>query len=316
MRVLVDNNGIVKNITNCCGNLNLSTSLGTLGASCDFDLAINKNDSSFNEFESITVGNLVKVINSKEIFSGIVVEVEEKRFLKTVRCLDYYFYLNNNNVIIQFYNVNASTAIQELLRHIKITNIGIIENIQTVITKIYKNNSVVEIIEDILKQVNQELGIKYLLEIEDGKFNLQRYKKINVQARDNVLGVPTIKKSMANMKNCIKVISNEQEILSIHAESKDNESIKKYGQLQEIIDVDPSKDISKVRNIAQTKLEELNKVVTSANLDIFGHDDIKSGRVFDIALSGYNLVGSYLIKSCNHRFTKGNHICSLELEVV
>lgn len=306
----------VKDIVDYCGNISLSTSLGTLGASLDFDLAINRDDKNYSYVNDITVGNFVKVLNSKEIFSGIVVEVDEKKFSKTIRCLDYYFYLNNNKVIIQFYNVNATEAIKGLLKHIGINDIGKMENISTGITKIYKNNSVAEIIEDILKQVNQELGIKYLLEIVDGEFILEKSKKITVQAKNNIYGVPNIKKSITSMKNCIKVISNEQETTSIYAEIKDKESINLYGQLQEIIEVDPDKDISKVRNIAATKLKELNKIATSANLDIKGHDDIKAGRLLEIELPYYNLIGKFLIKSCNHRFSKSNHICSVELEVI
>lgn len=315
-KIIVESNGERIDVTNYTGQIDFSTNLGTLGASFNFEIARNKRDPNFIDSEKVVEGSIVKFINSKEIFSGIIVEVEERKFSKSIKCLDYYFYLNNNKLIKQFYNVNASSAIEKLLMEVG-APIGNIEFIATSITKIYKNNTVAEIIDDILKQVNDELGIKYVIEIEKCKFNLQKYKKINVQARDNILGVPIVTKSIARMKNSIKVISNEQEVVHLFAEAMDETNIKKYGKLQEIIEIDPDKDdLSKIRNIANTKLKELNKVSTNASLDIFGHDDIRAGRILEINIPDFNLIGEYLIKSCTHKFVKKHHICSIELEVI
>ncbi len=315
-KIIVSTNGERIDITNYTGQIELSTNLGTLGASFNFEIARNKKDPNFIDSEKVIEGSLVKFKNSKEVFSGIVVEVEERKFSKSIKCLDYYFYLNNNKLIKQFYNINASSAIEKLLQDVK-APIGNIEFIATSITKIYKNNTIAEIIDDILNQVNDELGVKYILEIENCKFNLQKYKKIHVQARENILGVPTVTRSISNMKNSVKVISNEQEVIHIFAEARDEVNIKKYGRLQEVIEVDPDKDdISKIRNIANTKLKELNKVTTNASLDIFGHDDIRAGRIIEIDIPEFNLLGNYLIKSCSHKFIKGHHICSIEVEVV
>lgn len=315
-KIIVNTNGERVDITRYTGQIELSTNLGTLGASFNFEIAKNKKDTKFSDSEKVIEGSLVKFINSKEIFSGIVIEVEERKFSKTIKCLDYYFYLNNNKLIKQFYNVNASSAIEKLLEDVK-APIGNIEHITTSITKIYKNNTIAEIIDDILNQINNELGVKYILEIENCKFKLQKYKKIYVKARENILGVPTVTRSISNMKNSVKVISNEQEVINIFAEAKDESNIKKYGRLQEVVEVEPNKDdISRIRNIANTKLKELNKVSVNASLDIFGHDDIKAGRIIEIDIPGFNFFGNYLIKSCSHKFIKGHHICSIEVEVM
>lgn len=306
----------VSDISNISGNISLTTSIDTLGAAFSFNMARNINDSNFAITESVENGDIIKFVNGdKNIFTGIIIAEEINRFSKSIKCLDFYFYLNNNKVIKQFNELNASACIENLLKSVG-AEIGTIEPIATSIDKIYKNKTIAEIIDDILKIVNEEIGKKYLIEIEETTFSLVSHKKIKVQVENNIFGMPTLNKSMINMKNVVLVVSNDQEDESIYAEAKDENGIKKYGMLQEIIEVDPDKDdISKVRNIASQKLKELNKVNTKVTLPVLGNDELKAGRTLEIEIKEFNIKEEFLIKSCTHTFTKGHHICNLELEV-
>ena len=306
----------VSDISNISGNISLTTSIDTLGATFDFNMARNINDSNFAITESVKNGDIIKFINgNKTIFTGIIVDCTTNRFTKDIKCLDFYFYLNNNKVIKQFNELNASACIENLLKSVG-AEIGTIEPIATSIDKIYKNKTVAEIIDDILKIVNEETGKKYLIEIEETTFSLVAHKKIKVEVENNIFGMPTLNESMINMKNVVLVVSNDQEDESIYAEAKDADGIKKYGMLQEIVEVDPDKDdISKVRNIASQKLKELNKVNTKVTLPVLGNDELKAGRTLEIEIKEFNITDEFLIKSCTHTFTKGHHICNLELEV-
>ena len=306
----------VSDISNISGNISLNTSIDTLGAAFSFNMARNINDSNFSITESVENGDIIKFVNGdKNIFTGIIVDCTTNRFTKDIKCLDFYFYLNNNKVIKQFNELNASACIENLLKSVG-AEIGTIEPIATSIDKIYKNKTIAEIIDDILKIVNEEIGKKYLIEIEETTFSLVSHKKIKVQVENNIFGMPTLNKSMINMKNVVLVVSNDQEDESIYAEAKDESGIKKYGMLQEIIEVDPDKDdISKVRNIASQKLKELNRVNTKVTLPVLGNDELKAGRTLEIEIKEFNIKEEFLIKSCTHTFTKGHHICNLELEV-
>jgi len=308
----------VSDISNMCGNINLTTSVGTLGASFNFTVARNIYDPNYNITETIKNGDVIKFQNDEtvqNIFTGIIIDCTTNRFTKEIKCLDFYFYLNNNKVIKQFNELNASACIEDLLKSVG-AEIGSIENIATSIDKIYKNKTVAEIIEDILKIVNEETGVKYILEIDEITFSLVRHKTIKVQVENNTFGMPVLNETMINMKNSILVVSNDQEEESIYAELKDEEGIKKYGMLQEIVEVDPDKDdISKVRNTASQKLKELNKVNTKVTLPVLGNDELKAGRTLEIEIKEFNIKEEFLIKSCTHTFTKGHHICNLELEV-
>ena len=305
----------ITDISKMAGSINLTTSIDTLGASFEFSMPRNFKDSNYALTETIKTGNIIKFENEKNIFTGVIIDIDTLKFSKEIKCFDFYFYLNKNKVIKQFNSLNASSCIESLLKSIG-AKIGKIERIATSIDKIYKNRTVAEIIDDILKIVNDETGKKYLLEIEGTTFNLVAHRKIKVQVTNNTFGMPTLTESIADMKNVVLVVSNDSEDESIYAKAEDKESIKKYGMLQEIVEVDPDKDdISKVRNIAAQKLKELNRINTKVTLPVLGNDELKAGRTLEIEIKEFNIKDEFLIKSCTHTITKGHHICNLELEV-
>lgn len=301
-------------ITEVSGSINLSTSVDTLGASLIFNIARNYNDLSYIFSDEIEAGDIVVLTNEKELFRGIVVSISTTKYSRTIECLDYCFYLNKNKVIKQFDHIAASVAIKQLLQEINAPE-GEISNISTSITKVYYSNTIAEIINDILKQVNEELGVKYKLEFIDNKFNVNPFKKINVEFRYKQTGNETINESIQDMKNRILVTSNEQESTEILAIAEDTKNIEKYGSLQEIINVDPEQKEAKVRNIAKTKLKELNKVFKTVSLEGFGDDNFRAGRVVYLNNSKLKLFGEFLIKSCVHTWRKGEHIVNLEVEL-
>lgn len=306
----------ITDITSIAGNINLSTSVDTLGATLDFTVARNFKDQNYTLTETIKTGDIIKFDNGNNLFTGVIVDIDTSKFSKGIKCFDFYFYLNKNKIIKQFNELNASACIENLLKTVG-AKIGTIEKIATKIDKIYKNNTVAEVIKDILEQVNSETGKKYILEIEGTTFSLVPHKKIKVTIENNLFGVPSLHESISELKNSVLVVSNDQDDESIYASVKDNNSIKKYGMLQEVIEVDPDKDdIAKVRNIAKTKLEELNKVLTTISIDVWGNDTLKAGRTLYVDIKEFSIKKEFLIKSCNHTFLKGNHICSLELEAI
>ena len=307
--------GVMVDISNISGNITLSNSIDSLGSSLNFDMARNYRNLDYSVTEIIQVGDIVKLINNfQEVFIGVIVEVDTSKFKKSIKCLDFYFYLNKNRIIKQFNELNASTAIQQLLVELGI-EIGVFENIPTSITKIYKKNTAAEIINDILDRVNNERGEKYILELEGTKFNLIKHKKIEAKLQYNFVGDITVNESMADMRNSIIVTSNDQDSEEIIESAKDENNIKKYGLLQEVIEIDPdADDTAKVKNVAEKKLKELNKIFMKASVKVFGNNDLKAGRILEVINDEYNLKGKYLIKSCTHTYQR-EHLTDLELEV-
>lgn len=313
MKLLLTHEGTTYDLTEVTGNVVLNTSMETLGTSLTFDLARNYHDANFATCEKISVGDVIALSNEKELFKGVVLDITTSKFVKNIKCLDYCFYLNKNKILKQFEEISASDAIKQLLQEAQ-APIGTISSFATSISKIYNSNTVAEIIDDILNQVNNELGTKYLLEFEDNKFNVVPFKKINVQFRYKHTSEESLTESILEMKNSILVISNEQDDTEILATAKDEENIKKYGSLQEIISVSPDEDEAKVRNIAKTKLKELNKVFKTGNIKGFGDDNFRAGKVIKLDNAVFGFIGDYLIKSCSHTWVKGEHLVTLEVE--
>ena len=314
-KIKILQNNVPMDITHVAGDITLSSSVDTLGSSLNFEIARNYGNLDYFISEAVQVGDIVKFINgAKEIFTGVIVEIETSKFKRSIKCLDFYFYLNKNKIIKQFIEINASAAIKQLLIELGVET-GEFENISTLITKIYKKNTVAEIIKDILEKVNNKRGEKYILELEGMKFNLIKYKKIEAKLDYNFLGDTTLNESIIDMKNSIIVTSNEQEDEEILESARDEDSIKKYGLLQEVIEVDPDADDSaKVKNVAEKKLKELNKVFTRASVKVYGNDELKAGRILEVKNEEYKLRGKYLIKNCSHTYQK-EHLTDLELEV-
>ncbi|EHO80726.1 XkdQ/YqbQ family protein [Fusobacterium ulcerans] len=302
------------NITDITGGIVLNTSMDTLGASLNFNIARNFNDPNYALAETLEVGDIVILNNSKELFKGVILEITTNKFNKNIKCLDFCFYLNKNKVVKQFDEISASTAIKQVLKEIG-ADIGEISTISTSITKIYNSNTIAEIINDILKQANDELGIKYIIEFAEDKFNIVPFRKVNVQFRYKSTSSESLTESILEMKNSIIVTSNEQEEIEILAVAKDEANIERYGSLQEVITVNPDEDEAKVRNIAKTKLKELNKVFRTAALQGFGDDEFKAGRVIELNNQEFFLQGEYLIKNCSHTWVKGEHLVNLEVEL-
>ncbi|WP_270445730.1 hypothetical protein [Fusobacterium varium] len=313
MRLILTHEGTTYDLTEITGNVVLNTSMDTLGASLTFDLARNYYDINFATSEKISVGDVIVLSNEKELFKGIVLDITTTKFTKNIKCLDYCFYLNKNKILKQFEEISASNAINQLLQEVK-APIGTISSVATSISKMYNNNTVAEIINDILEQVNNELGTKYLIEFEDNKFNIIPFKKINVQFRYKKTTDESVTESILEMKNSVLVVSNEQDDAEILATAKDEENIEKYGRLQEIISVSPDEDEAKVRNIAKIKLKELNKIFKTVSIKGFGDDNFRAGRVITLDNIVLGLHGDYLIKSCSHTWVDNEHLVTLEVE--
>lgn len=314
MKLLISAEDATIDMTDLTNNVKLNTAMETVGASLTFDIARNYNDVDFASCENIKIGDVVILeVEGKTIFKGVILEQTFSKFSKSVKCLDFCFYLNKNKILKQFEEISASDAIRQVLKEAG-APIGTISNMSTSISKMYNSNTVAEIIADILKQVNNETGIKYVLEYENDVFNISPFKVIEVEFTSKKTADESVTESILEMKNKIIVISNEQDEVEILATAQDDNNIKKYGSLQEVISVDPDEDEAKVRNIAKTKLKELNKIFKTASLQGFGNIALKAGRVLKLNNAEFYLVGNYLIKSCIHTWRSGEHLTSVEVE--
>lgn len=319
--MLLKNDGKSYNITKLSSNLKWDDDVETLGTKLSFSVARNLDDVELAPLDIVEIGDKILLKNNTvEIFRGIITDIDWGRYMKSITCFDYAFYLNQSKTVKQFHNISASKAITELCKAFDIP-IGIIETMNTKINRIYKDKTIAEIIKEIISQVEKETGKKYRLEMKAGKLFIIEYIELDINpvffmpdgSSFNVLdamGEISKSESLQDMKNSIVITSDNEKESNIISSVKDNSNIEKYGLLQDVMTVD-KKNESQAKNIAKNKLKELNKVNKDTTISLLGNDSLRAGRILTINNDTYKLNGRYLIKSSSHSVNNNIHKCSV-----
>ena len=298
-----------KDITSLVENATLNSSLDTLGDQLDFEIAYSK--MKYYPKIEVNLGDLIQLFDSqKEVFRGIVTNKTRNEKSQSFTCFDFAFYLNKSKVIKQFKKVKADTAIKQLLAEFNVP-IGKIAPLQTIIKKFYYDKEVSEVIKDILTEVTNTTGNKYVMEMNSGKFCIYQDSELiitcKVRLAENLplidisqtISNPSKTANIEDMRNSIKLYAGSEEKIKEVAEVKNNALIKKYGLLQETQSVE-DKDIVKAKTIAANLLKQLGKVDIQGSIEVLGNFDLRAGRILVLNEPITNLVGKYKIKSANH----------------
>ncbi|SMG58192.1 XkdQ/YqbQ family protein [Paenibacillus aquistagni] len=315
-----------RNITQLVGNVTWSSNMDALGVELSFDYAFN-DSVHFEKFDLIEIGNHVVLMNEGKVISRFVIVAESVsgRFGKSYTCFDYSWYLNKNETVIQFIKASASQAIAKMLDRFGIKHK--ITPIKTLITKIYKDMTISDIINDILEQATQETKTKYRLEMNKDVLTISKMSDLvispKVRLSSNIplipipsaLGNPSRSRSIEDMKNNVIVVNGKEDSSKVLASLKDSKSMARYGQLTEVITAD-EKNESQARNIAKNTLAEMNRIKETVSIEMLGHDDVRAGRILAIKEPVTGLSGNYLIVSASHALNNGIHKVSVELEAV
>lgn len=318
-------NGIQTNITPLVGTLTWRSNTNELGDQLDFDMAFN--DDYYFPKNPVDLGGLIVLRNADEIFRGIVI-TEQKSGRNPVQynAFDPAFYLNKSEAVYQFKKVAADKAITKILNDFRVP-IGKIANMKTLIKKIYPGDKVSDIIKDILDAVKKATGIKYVMEMRQGKLYIEKQTDLvikatfqlapNLPANDIIeaIGNPSRKRSIEEMKNSIKITAGNEKSIKIVATAKNDALIKKYGLLQEVHSVD-KKDVAQVRNIAANMLKDLGKIFEENSIEVPGDDRVRAGRILEITETLTGMSGQYLIKDVTHTVKGGIHTMQLGLGVL
>jgi hypothetical protein len=325
--LLFKNDGSSYNLTQMIGNLQWKDSINTMGMELSFDKA-HSDEKYMVEHDVVELGDkLLLANNGVEVFRGIVTDEETAgRFGRSYISFDYAFYLNKSKTIIQFNKSKASESIKKLCSKFGVA-IGTITPMNTVITKIYKDNTVAEIIMDILEQATRETGVKYRLEMRVGKLFVEKYTDLIVKATfkpasniapfdvTQAIGEISSSRSIQDMRNSIIITSYDEKSTRVLANTQDQTNISKYGLLQDVQSVD-DKDIAQARNIANNQLKLLNKIAEDTSIELLGNDQVRAGRILLLEETVTGLSGQYLVKECTQSYSNQIHTMKLNIEKV
>ena len=300
-------------ITELAGGLSWSSDVDTLGQSLNFEMPFDV-DGVLMPKPFINLGDKITLrYNKNIIFLGVVVD-EDRNGRQPIKfsCFDLAFYLNKNMLTIQFNNMTATQAIQQLCNRVGIKSN--IVNIPVNIKKIYKAKAVSEILKDILTIAEEQNGVKYRFEMRGDVLTVFQWKDIRVNANVEWISSPTRKLSIENMKNKIEITSGDEKTTKIVASASDNNSIKKYGLLTHAQTID-EKELGKARTVAANLLKEMNRIQEESSVSLIGNYEARAGRIITLSERITGMNGDYLIKSASHTFNNGIHLMNLNLEV-
>jgi cell wall-associated NlpC family hydrolase len=265
---------------------------------------------SFSSIKDLYDGQVVSLYEGEnELIRGIVLNKTDNKNYFNYVVQDYSFYLKSKK-LKQFNSMQASECIKSLISDAYL--VGDITDIPTLITQIYKDKTLDEIISDILEKAEADQGIKYIKEIVGNKLNIYRLEDMKI-VPNVIVGDFTIDSSIENMKNDIQVISSEEKYNSIIASASDESKYSWYGQLSDTLNVDAD-NIAQALNIAKNKLSELNKIEKNTTIPLIVLDEkveIKANRM--MYFHNGPLIGYYRIKNASHSLVDGLHKCDVEI---
>lgn len=294
-------------------NLSWSSNADTLGQSLNFEMPFDESGSLLPK-AFIKVGDKVTLkYRSQVIFFGIVEgEDANGRQPRKYTCFDLAFYLNKSSMTIQFNNKPASECLKEICSKFNIKTT--ITSIPTKIKKIYKSQTVSEIIKDILLISEQKSGKKYRFEMRGDTFTVFVWRDLKINVAMEWLHNPQRSLSIGEMKNSVEIVSGDEKKTKIVATVQDTASIRKYGLLQHSESID-DKEKAKAKQVANNLLKELNKVQQSGSVSLLGNHEARAGRLITLNEPITGLIGDYYIKDAQHSISNGIHLMTLGLEV-
>lgn len=320
-KIYVINENGMKEITERVGNLAWTSDSAGLSVNLTFDYA-GVDDDNLNTFDQILFDD-----EGDPIFYGVVTSISLNGGKVSISAFDFGYYLNKSEVIIQFNNSKASTAIQLLLKDLNIKS-GSMPILSTVINKIYKDVKVSDVLNDILDQVFLETGKKYFYEMSYDVLNIYEVGAelidITYKMAENLAPVTledvlskglNVTESVEDLRNSVIVVSSESDSLRVVEEVSDQQSVKQNGLLREVITVD-LKNESEARNISRQLLGELNKITQSTTIPLLGHKKLKKYRRIKIDMPELKLSGEYLILSAAHTYAGGLYNTTINVEVI
>lgn len=260
---------------------------------------------------------------TKPFYIGVVTDYEHTTDVNVYSYSGYDvgFYLNKNEVIKQFKKANIGKAIESLCTEFNIS--ATMPEFKATVSKIYKDVVLADILKELLELERLKTSSKDLyIDCKNGKLNITRYQiEQNLTAligsgflvgSDSTYSNCSVKKSIQELKNrVIYSDNNEKSLKRITAD--DTNSIATYGLLTAVETVDTNKQ-NNLKQLAKTKLTELNKIKTEISKTLIADHRVSKGKLIDFTNADYGLTGIYLVKSANHEITAQKETVSVSIE--
>ena len=259
----------------------------------------------------IQPGDYIWVTNTgsgEAIFLGQVQSMSGSyRDSMSYTCLDAGRLLTTNDVILQFNNVAAKTALSHLANKAGIQNISCPELISSVYD-IVKDNAAT-IAKNILDTVTAENGVPYFLRMMGETLVVRSFGKDCItgycRQEDNLAAfdildeasAPNGSWSIEDLRNHVMVYSEADNSVSVLAEAESAESIQRYGRRTALETFSDQNNVTASAK-AKSVLTDRNRVTEEFSLHCFGSDRIVAGCRLRVDLAEF--AGEFWVTSVTH----------------
>lgn len=304
--------GTCQDITARVGGLTLTDDADSLCLELDFRV-LGVSGDYFMEPLKLACGDYIAVVNHGNepgecIFLGQVQTVDGSyRGEMAVTCLDAGRLLTTNDVILQFNNVSAKTAIAQIAAKVGIQAVSC-PNLVSSVYGIYKD-SAASIIQSILETVTAENGVNYFPRMMGNTLVIRSFgedcirgffkQAPNLRAFDilDEASDPQVRWDISDLRNAVTVYSEDDSSVSVKATAEDATSIQLYGRRQDLETFSDQDTVSAAAK-AKTTLATLNRVTEEVSVTTYGSDRIVAGCRLAVDLA--EVRGEFWVTAVTH----------------
>ena len=250
---------------------------------------------------------------TSEYFRGVITEMDDgdTKVNKYV-AVDVGWYLNESTDTYQFTAMRADECLRKICTDLCIP-IVMLPEINVPITQIYIDKPISDVIKDILEKCPGDYNFDFVPE------GIRFYKCVdmpltpkfrvssNTERKDSLqyIGNTEHKITLDGVRNSVKVINDTDVIITL----KDENSIDKYGFLQEVVKLGENEDAA---TVARQTLDSLKQITETRSGEIIEELDSYTRAGYVINYHG----AQHIIKSSQHSIKNGVHYNRIDLERV
>ncbi len=304
MTIVIDNlEGENIDVSFYTSKLNYSTSLKDIFATLKFDLPYEY----FDEKNLKVFSRVFASSGSDFEFIGIAINIEIDNLNRvSVTAVSDSFYITNYEELIKVKNFRADKVISQVLTDYDSSFTIDSIPLQASITKIYNSESILGIIDDVIKQSEGASGRKIYRTFENGELKI--FSDPEKYELDLEYAISDLKLAYNGeaIKTQIKVFTEEKEKITVGAIKKNIKLIEKAGVIQKVEKIKATEK-SQADLIAENLLAIYGQIKRTGSFTLFG--DYKARVGMGVTLEG----GDYIISGLKHTIEDEIHLMSVSV---
>ena len=287
MKLTIDNLEESIDVSFYTSNISFETSLKNIYSTLSFDLP-----HDYYEENNIKVFSRVEATSGSDFkFRGIVINTALNNLERvSLTAVSDSWYITTYEELVKVKNFRADKVIEETLtRYDSDFKLDAIP-LQNTITKIYKGQSILSIIDDVIKQSEGAIGKKIYRTFENEVLKI--FTDPEAYELDLEYAISNLKLSYngEDIKTQIKVYTEEKENISIEAVKKNIELAKKAGVIQKVESI-KAKDKKQADLIAENLLKIYGQIKRSGSFTLFGDYKARIGMGVTVENNDYIISG-------------------------